>query len=121
MTDQYKGVVCSELPPPKSSHLKWKISSVSLVVKIGIFSFILSVSNSPYANRPGDFLIRSKNFKNYFPHHFAFAARFIFFALIMELMKLVSFCGMWCVAHPLPFLFLGGLPRGLWLLGSIQD
>lgn len=90
-----------------------------------IFSrfFFVSVSNSPYENRRGDLLIRSKNFKKYFPRFFfffAFTARFIFFAQIMDLIKPVSFCGLHCVTHPLPFLFMGGLPRGIWILGSIQ-
>lgn len=86
-----------------------------------IFSRFVSVLNSPYENRLGDFLIRSKNLKKYFPHRFAFAARCIFFAQIMELIKPVSFCGLHCMVHPLPFLFMGGLPRGIWILGSIQD
>lgn len=56
-----------------------------------------------------------------FPRHFAFTAPFIFFAQIMELIEPVFFCGLYCMAHPLPFLFMGGLPRGIWILGSIQN
>lgn len=39
----------------------------------------------------------------------------------MGLIEPVFFCGLYCMAHPLPFLFMGGLPRGIWILGSIQN
>lgn len=53
----------------------------------------------------------------YFPHHCTVKT----FSEITQLITHILFCALYCLVHLPPFVFLGGLQIGIWILGSIQD
>lgn len=102
---------------------RWEGSSVSLVVKTRIFSPILCQYQILPVKTVWVTFNKIKELLKVFSSSFCLYSQplFIFFAQIMGLIEPVFFCGLYCMAHPLPFLFMGGLPRGIWILGSIQN
>lgn len=76
--------------------------------------------NSPHENK-SEWLLESSMRSKELSFIFPIIGTVKTFSEITQLITHILFCALYCLVHLPPFVFLGGLQIGIWILRSIQD